>query len=163
MAKQPKQQEAGIVSTAQAAKLLLVSEQWIRQLAKDGWFDAEGRGRYRLVEVVQGYIKFLRDENRRASKSEAAKRATDARAREIELRIEEKERSLIPFEDADMVIANLSGIVLGEMSSLPPRLTRDRKERRRFEKEVSDALNRIKQKAADASEALRTGNIDTNP
>ena len=60
---------AGVITTAQAAKLLMVSEAWLGRLAKEGYIQKLDRGRWNLVSVVQGHIRFLKDEERRNSKS----------------------------------------------------------------------------------------------
>jgi predicted transcriptional regulator of viral defense system len=60
---------AGTISADVAAKLLMVTPEWIRRLSKDGWIAKTERGRYRVVDVVQGYIRFLKDEARRSSKT----------------------------------------------------------------------------------------------
>lgn len=43
------------------AKLLMVSERRVQQLAKEGVIPRADRGRYELVPTVQGYIKYLQD------------------------------------------------------------------------------------------------------
>jgi predicted transcriptional regulator of viral defense system len=58
---------AGTITIDVAAKLLMVTPEWIRRLSKDGWIAKTERGRYRVVDVVQGYIRFLKDEARRVS------------------------------------------------------------------------------------------------
>ena len=51
----------GQISVRQAAALLLISEQWVRDLAKKLW----------LVGAVHCYIRWLKDEERRTSKTAA--------------------------------------------------------------------------------------------
>lgn len=46
---------AGVITTAQAAKLLIVSEAWLGRLAKEGYIQKLDRGRWNLVSVVQGH------------------------------------------------------------------------------------------------------------
>ena len=60
----------GTVTTSQLAKLLLLSERRIQQLTRAGVlkhaFDPEDghelRGRYRWIESIQAYIRYLRQE-----------------------------------------------------------------------------------------------------
>lgn len=66
--------QAGTITTAQAARLLMLSDERIRQLVKDGYIPRVAQGRFNLVAVVQGYIRFLKDEERRSSKSAADNR-----------------------------------------------------------------------------------------
>src|SRR6266540_4102737 len=74
------------LNTEQAAKLLMVSPAWVRRLAKDGWISKVDGRHFRLVDVVQGHIRFMRDEKRRSNKTASACRVQEARAREIEIR-----------------------------------------------------------------------------
>lgn len=43
------------------AKLLMMTERRVQQLAKDGVIPKADRGRYELAPAVQGYIRFLQD------------------------------------------------------------------------------------------------------
>jgi hypothetical protein len=82
--------EAGIIATEVACRLLMLSRQRLDQLAKDGWIARHAPGHWRLIDLVQGYIRFLRDEGRRTSVHAAGSRVRDARAREIEIRTAER-------------------------------------------------------------------------
>ena len=53
---------ASTITIDVAAKLLMVTPEWVRRRTKDGWIPKTDRGRYRVVDVVQGYIRFLKDE-----------------------------------------------------------------------------------------------------
>ena len=72
---------AGTIAIDVAAKLLMVTPEWVRRLTKDGWITKTDRGRYRVVDVVQGYIRFLKDEARRATKTASHTRLQEIRAR----------------------------------------------------------------------------------
>lgn len=147
----------GSISAPQAARLLKVTDQWVRQLVKKGYITPVSRGRYDLVNVVHGYIDYLKDEERRTSKTASSTRVTDARAAEIELRTAERTRTVIPLEEAIEAQDFLVGKVGQVLAGIPARVTRDLKERRKIEavchagqKEIADAL-------AAASHAARTG------
>jgi hypothetical protein len=88
--------EAGIISTEVACQLLMLSRQRIDQLVAAGHLQRHAPGRFRTVDVVQGYIRFLRDEDRRSSKSAADSRMRDAKAREIEVRTQQRLSRLVP-------------------------------------------------------------------
>ena len=93
-------EHAGLIPIGQAARLLMISEERIRQLVKQGFIPKpEKRGFVQLVGAVQGYLRYLKDDERRSAKSAADSRVRDARALEIELRIAERSRELIPVED----------------------------------------------------------------
>jgi len=61
------------------------------------------------VVVVQGYIRFRNDADRRAQKS-AADRVRDARAREIELRNAVREGRLIAIDEAIAIVEQMAGL-----------------------------------------------------
>ncbi|MFZ1895412.1 MAG: hypothetical protein WAU59_15245 [Rhodoplanes sp.] len=50
----PGSEGAGTITIEVAAKLLMVTPEWVRRLTKDGWIARTERGRYRVVDVVQG-------------------------------------------------------------------------------------------------------------
>jgi len=56
----PGSEVAGTITIDVAAKVLMVTPEWVRRLTKDGWIAKTDRGRYRVVDVVQGYIRFLK-------------------------------------------------------------------------------------------------------
>src|SRR5256885_531691 len=103
--------EPAIISTAVACQLLMLSRQRLDQLAKDGWIARDAPGHWRLLDLVQGYIRFLRDEGRRTSKSAADSRVRDARAAEIELRNAIRQRELITMAESMMAIDTVCGAV----------------------------------------------------
>ena len=45
---------AGTITMDVAAKLLMVTSEWVRRLTKDGWITKTERKRYRVVDVVRG-------------------------------------------------------------------------------------------------------------
>ncbi len=94
----------GTLTVREAAHILKMSPERVRQLARDGWIPREAKGFYPTVGTVHGYIDFLKDEARRSQQNVSANRARDARAREIELRIAQAERTLIAMEEAQFVM-----------------------------------------------------------
>ena len=133
-----------VLNVEQVASLLMISAAWVRHLTRNGWIaKVDGGKGYRVADVVQGYIKFMRDEARRASKSEAQRKVHEARAREIELRTAVREKSLIEIDDA---LGALDGVMLTELSEMPAR-TRDLTARRAIEASVRDVRQRIADKA----------------
>ena len=139
-----------------AARLLMISAERVRQLIKDGYIPRPVPGRTTLVGAVQGYIRFRDDADRRATKSASANRVTDARASEIELRLAERRREVIPREEAEAANAFVVGLVNEELNGLPARLTRDVPTRRKYEAEVDGSKARIAKALADAAEHLET-------
>lgn len=107
----PAEQPAGgMIPVDVAARLVMVTPRRIQQLAREGYIPPAIRGRYQMVGVVQGYIKSLTDEKRSQSRNEHENRIRDARAREIELRIAEKDGVLIDLEEHEAVLDEIVGM-----------------------------------------------------
>ncbi|MDN2582954.1 hypothetical protein [Aquibium sp. ELW1220] len=149
---------SGLIPVGQAARLLMISEERIRQLVKQGYVPrSDKRGYVQLVGSVQGYLRYLKDDERRSAKSAADSRVRDARALEIELRIAERTRDLIPIDDALTDMAELAGMVRSELAGLPARLTRIIDERQKIEAEIDGVLSRLAERAAQKAEGLEAG------
>jgi hypothetical protein len=144
---------ADIITTEVACRLLMLSRRRLDQLAKGGWITRHAPGRWRVLDLVQGYVRFLRDEGRRTSKSAAESRVHDARAREIEARTAERLGKLVPLEDFDTFVDLVCGAIRAELSGLPARFTRDLVQRRALEREIQGLLERV----ADVVEANAAG------
>ena len=50
----PGSEGVGTITIDVAAKLLMVTPEWVCRLAKDGWITKTERRRYRVVDVVRG-------------------------------------------------------------------------------------------------------------
>jgi hypothetical protein len=149
--------QAGTISTAQAARLLMVTEDWVRQLSRNGYIAKAARDRYNLVTAVQGYIRFLKDEERRSSKNAADSRVRDARAAEIERRMAREDRKLIMLDEAMDAYDFATGLYLQSLSGLPARMTRNASERRRLDTICDGERQRLADRFAEGASALRTG------
>ena len=157
MATEPRAGEAGLISTQVACQLLMMTRQRLGQLAADGWITRLAQGQWRTVDVVQGYIRFLRDEGRRTTKHAADSRVRDARAHEIEVRTAERLGKLVAVEEFDAMIDGICGVTRAELSGLPARVTRDLVVRRAIEREIHGALKRIADTAESIAERLESG------
>lgn len=147
---------ANLISTETAAQLLMISGERVRQLVKAGWIDKPQKGRVSLTGAVQGYIRFLKDEERRNSKSASASRVSDRRADEIELRIEERSGALIEEarREALAIIDVFAGGLRADLTALPARLTNDIALRRRIENGIDDAFAAASKRAADTARGV---------
>jgi len=110
--------------------------------------------------VIRGVIAYYEDLQSKNSKTAAASRATEARTREIELRIQERMRDLIPLEDARAVVSEMAALVRAEFQGLPARFTRDMQDRRKLEQEIDGAFDRLSRRAEEAARSLETGRPD---
>jgi phage terminase Nu1 subunit (DNA packaging protein) len=151
-------QETGatIISGAIVCQLLMLSRQRIDQLVRSGHIKRLARGQYSLVEAVQGYIRFLRDEAHQHTASAADSRVRDARAREIETRTAQRLGRLVPLEVYEETIDTLCGMVRSEFAGLPAAVTRELPMRRIIERDVNARLRRIAEAALAAAARLET-------
>lgn len=149
--------KSGTISTAGACQLLMLSRQRLDQLVQEGWIQRHVPGRWVSIDLVQGYIRFMRDEARRTSKSAAGSRVHDARAREIEIRVAEQIGKLVVVEEFDAMVDGIVGTFRAELSGLPARVTRDIVQRRSIEREIHGLLERVADTAAAISDRLEKG------
>jgi len=135
----------------EAGALLMISDHWVRDLSKKGYIPSPIKGRVPLDAAVSGYIKWLKAEDRRSSKTASASKLQELRAQEISLRIAEKTRELIPMDDAVGSIDLIFGTLKSELIGIPARVSRDLLWRKKIEIELDEALNR----ACDRIEGIR--------
>lgn len=149
--------ENGTLTTKQAAQLLLLGEERIRQLAKEGWVEKTGRSRYPLIPLVQGYIRYLRDAERRTTKSASASRGQDLRNERAAFELSLLKREHLPREDLTSAIDVICGALNSEIHGLAARITRDPELMARIEEEHVNALNRIAKKIERVAGAIDEG------
>ena len=147
----------GMMTAEQAAALLEVTPQWIGRLHKQGYIPREGKGQYPLVGVVRGYVRYLKDEERRSSKSAADSRVRDARAKEIELRTAQRAATLIETDVALAMVDEVVGAVRTGFGSLAAQLSRDGQERRRIQAKVDEILGTVATVLAKRAQAVKAG------
>ena len=131
----------GIVSSALACKLLMLTLPRLDQLEQAGWMKRHARDQWMTVDLVHGYIRFLKDEERRNSKSTALAEVQAARAREIQLRTARAEGKLIEVSEALAIVDETIGALKADLLGLPARCTRIVEERQKIEAEL-DAVFR---------------------
>ena len=156
--------QGGEIDGPTAARLLMCTEQWFLKLVKDGWIKRASRGRYRIVEVVQGHIKYLQDENRRASKTVSASRVQDARAAQIEMQTARELGKLVDVEEVLTWQGEILGTLARELTGVPAAATRDLALRADIEKHLHGAVNRCRSSFEEAWALLQSGkpvSVDT--
>ena len=151
---------SGTIPVDVAAKLLMVTPEWVRRLTKDGWIAKTDRGRYRVVDVVQGYIRFLKDEARRSTKTASHNRLQDIRTRKEELAVAQTERALVPLVEAMTLVDEVAGAVVARINAIPARLTRNIEQREQLQREVDDALTEVADRIAKLGRSYRAGDED---
>ena len=150
-------QRAGQITVKQAALLLLCTEQWIYDLGKRGAIPRPVDGMLPLVETIQGCVRWIKDEQRRSSKSASASRVQEARAREIEIRNHQLENRLVEIADVEAVNSEILGTFRNELAGVPAAATRDLALRRKIEASLNAALDRCRRSLEAACEAYRAG------
>lgn len=146
----PRDAAEATASLSEISKLLMLTPQRVRQLVIDGWISQSGRNVYSVAAAVQGYIKFLKDEERRTSKSAATSRLHDVRTREVELRMAREENRLVDIEDVTVAVGEIVGGFRSELAGLPAACTRDLAQRRVIEKHLHGAIDRCRKRLEEA-------------
>ena len=111
------------------AKLLMLTERRVQQLAKDGIIPKAERGRYELAPAVQGYIRFLQDRNVTAGSTPdpidyAAEKARKLKAEreKIELEVAKIQGEVVPLKQLERALANTFAEVKTNMRTVPSRV-----------------------------------------
>lgn len=146
--------EPGTITLVQAAALLQLTPNRLRQLAAGGYRPMPVRGRVPLVAVVQGYIRFMRSEARRTVRAAAGSRVADARAEEIEIRNAQRFQRLVDeaLQEAIAVVDEAAGGLKADLMSIPARVTKDIPLRRRIETEFTEAFRAAAARSRKAAE-----------
>jgi phage terminase Nu1 subunit (DNA packaging protein) len=129
----------------------------LRQLARDGHIPVATREGYPLIAAFQGYIRFLSGERRDNTKTAAAGRVSNARAREIEMRNARAEGSAVDMEDVEAVFSHTISVFRSELSGVPAGATRDRITRAAIKTGINGAITRCQSRFEKASQDLMTG------
>ena len=145
------------VNAVTLTKYLDLSNRRIQQLVKEGVLPRRSDGDFNLITCCVAYIRYLRDEGRRVTKSAAASRTQELRAQEIELRIARDKGILIEFAHIELVIADIMAALHSELIGVPAGCTRDLALRKIIEEKLNDAIGRCRRRFEEASEALCTG------
>jgi hypothetical protein len=63
--------EPGAITTAQLARLTGLTERHLRELATEGWIPKPADGRYQLVPVIQGLLRYYREREQQRTLQDA--------------------------------------------------------------------------------------------
>lgn len=149
--------ETDLITASAAASLLGVTTQWLRMLAADGHIPKAVRGKYPIGAVVQGYVKSLKEDDKRSNKNSSENRVRDARAAEIERRMARDDRKLIALDEALTAFDEATGHFLQSLSGIPAAITRNLNERRRIETICDAERSRLSTSFAEIASSLQTG------
>ena len=147
---------APTISAPQAARLLKVSDERVRQLVRGGYIERASHGRYPLVSVVQGYIRY-RNDRRQKMEDAASSPLMEAKLAEIQRRMAREDATLVDMREALECYDTMTGMLIEMIESLPPLITKDPDELRRITTIVNAEVRRLKAAFARIRHNLKTG------
>jgi len=134
----PRSRQPASVSASALALHLDCGRTYIGKLEVEGVIQRQGDG-FPLDQSRVAYLRFLRREWKQSPRSEADTDFQRAKAELIQLRIAEKQRHLIPFDDAASRMDEMVGMLLTRLSGFGTRCGgRDLATRRAIDKAVFD-------------------------
>lgn len=139
------------LTIAQAAALTGRSPRFISKLRTAGYISGGPIG-IPLVDLVRGVIGYLDDQVHRAQGRNQDTRATDARTREIALRIERRMADLIHYDDVTSEFADWAAAIRAETAGIPDRMFPDDLARRA---ELAAAIEQINKNVVDRTAAAK--------
>jgi hypothetical protein len=146
------------VTATQLAEHLDLTRQRIGVLADvEQVFERLPDGRFDADRCRVQYIRHLRSERARSPRHAADAEHVKAKTRDLQLRIAQRERTLIQVEDALEVVDTLCGMFLTGLSALPSRASRDPKVRREVETACRELQQQISAKAREHTSEVRKG------
>ena len=147
------------LSLSQAAALLGRSERFVGNLREMGFISTDGPGRYPLVGLIRGVIAYNEDKLAKQAETAHQTAATDARTREIELRIKRKLATLIEANVPGEVIDEAIDMAAAEMRTVPARMYSDPDRRAELSGEIETSISRMHTMAETAKARLRAGDF----
>ena len=146
------------VGLTDAARLIGKSIQHVRDLVRDGFVPEPVGGKYLVTDVASGALKARDAADRRASKSAADSRVRDAKAEEIQLRIDEKRKVQVAAGQAAAVhvIDEFFGGLKADLLAIPARVTLDVPLRRKIEDGLYQAFDAAAKRAIDAADRVES-------
>jgi len=157
MAKEPASALDAALKTEQAASLIGVTVRRLQQLIQEGTIRRDGNGKLTVSAVVQGRLADKDREIEQIRLKAADNDVRRAKARLLEMNLSEKQRELVPRDEAEEFVQLLIGEVVSRLQGLPARYTRDVSERRRLEDLISNIRGEVADIARKLGEAFRTG------
>ncbi len=114
--------KAWSITRAQAVAVLGRSDRWFGKLKREGYWTPDARGRYDLRDVFAGLEAYYRDQEAAAAKRSATTCSTEARTREINLRVAHQEQKLVPIDDALAYVEEFAADVAAEVVGFADRV-----------------------------------------
>jgi hypothetical protein len=147
-----------LVSGNTLATHLGMTRQNVARLTVEGVLERLSDGRYDLDASRLKYIKHLRDNHRRSPKTEADAEFTRAKTALLQLRVNERMRTLVPMSEATALIDDVVGMVTTNLNAMPAKIAGlDLSLRRRIERAVYDTRVAIAEQAERQAAACAEG------
>jgi hypothetical protein len=143
-------------TAAVLASVFGVTTTRVNQLCTEGFYKRIAHGVYSWTDACSGWAKFMRAEDRRSTRSSSDSRMRDAKARDIEVRTQQRLSRLVPLEVYEEMIDSITGVIRSEFAGLAVVTTRDLAMRRIIEREVNARLKRIAEYAMAQAIRLET-------
>jgi hypothetical protein len=133
------------VSASALALHLDCSRSYIGKLEAKGVIQRQGDG-FPLDQSRVAYLRYLRREHRRSPRTEADAAHAKAKTELLQIRIEEKKRTLAQRDAVDKLIDSIAGTVLTHLSGMSARCSRDVVVRRNIDAVVMQIRRPIRQR-----------------
>ena len=116
----PRSRKPATVSASALALHLDCSRTYIGKLEAEGVIQRQGDG-FPLDQSRVAYLRFLRRERQQSPRSEADADHVKVKTEMLQLRLMERRRELVRRDEVDALIADIAGVTLTALSSLPAR------------------------------------------
>lgn len=145
------------ITVESAAKLLLKTPRHVQRLTKEGWIKKADDGRYTVISVVQGYIKWRDDAERRRTQSASRAAVDDVKTKLLQLRLDSESKKLIPMEEAFAALDFIAGTLKSEFLGFPAAITRDLALRNKLEEGINAIFARAVERIVQERERITAG------
>ena len=124
--------EPATVSASALAQHLDCSRTYVSNLEADGVIQRQVDG-FPLDQSRVAYLRYLRHERRQSPRSEVDAAHAKAKPELLQIRIEEKKRTMVRRDVVDELIDQIAGTVLAHLSGMSARCSRDMQVRRNMD------------------------------
>lgn len=125
---EPQAEKPQTVPLSTIAKLLVISERRVQQLAKDGIIpEPESRGEYELIGCVQGYVRFLQEQVGQGTAGspemvESKLRMAKAKTEEQELKVLKMRGELVRLDEMLNALISILTLFKTTMRAIPSKV-----------------------------------------
>ncbi len=129
----------------------------LRKIEQQGFVTRGEDKLFDPAEAVQGYIRWMKDEARRSSKTEGAKRTEELRQRKLEIDIAKEMHELVDVETVEVTFTEIFTTLRLDIGSVPAGVTRDLELRTEIGTLINGAFDRCRAKFDATVAALQGG------